>query len=96
MLVEPILKDLDFTGGDGVLAFVNGMGATPLLELYLMYGEVARDPGAAGVQRGALAGRALHHEPGHGRLLGHPAQDGRRAGAPVGRSGQHPGLRWGA
>ena len=46
MLVEPILSDLDFTGGDGVLAFVNGMGATPLLELYLMYGEVARDPGA--------------------------------------------------
>jgi dihydroxyacetone kinase-like protein len=41
MLVEPILADLDFTGGDGVLAFVNGMGATPLLELYLMYGEVA-------------------------------------------------------
>ena len=45
MLVEPILGDLDFTGGDGVLAFVNGMGGTPLLELYLMYGEVARDPG---------------------------------------------------
>ena len=41
MLVEPILKDFDFTGGDGVLAFVNGMGATPPLELYLMYGEVA-------------------------------------------------------
>ena len=41
MLVEPILSDVDFTGGDGVLAFVNGMGATPLLELYLMYSEVA-------------------------------------------------------
>ncbi|HEV7469358.1 MAG TPA: dihydroxyacetone kinase subunit DhaK [Pseudonocardia sp.] len=41
MLVEPILADLDFTGSDGVLAFVNGMGGTPLLELYLMYGEVA-------------------------------------------------------
>ena len=41
MLVEPILGDLDFTGGDGVLVFLNGMGATPLLELYLMYGEVA-------------------------------------------------------
>jgi dihydroxyacetone kinase-like protein len=41
MLVEPVLADLDFTSGDGVLAFVNGMGATPLLELYLMYGEVA-------------------------------------------------------
>ena len=42
-----------------------------------------------GVQRGALAGRALHHQPGHGRLLGHPAQAGRRAAAPVGRPGQH-------
>ena len=31
----------DFTGGDGVLAFVNGMGGTPLIELYLMYNEVA-------------------------------------------------------
>ena len=41
MLVEPVLADLDFTGGDGVLAFVNGLGATPLIELYLMYGEVA-------------------------------------------------------
>jgi dihydroxyacetone kinase-like protein len=41
MLVEPILADLDFTGSDGVLAFVNGMGATPLLELYLMFAEVS-------------------------------------------------------
>jgi phosphoenolpyruvate---glycerone phosphotransferase subunit DhaK len=48
MLVEPVLGDLDFTG-DGVLAFVNGMGATPLLELYLMYGEVAAILEKAGV-----------------------------------------------
>ena len=40
MLVDPILTDLDFTGGDGVICFVNGMGGTPLLELYLMYAEV--------------------------------------------------------
>ena len=39
MLVEPILDDFDFAG-DGVLAFVNGMGGTPLIELYLMYHEV--------------------------------------------------------
>jgi dihydroxyacetone kinase-like protein len=49
MLVEPILADLDFTGGDGVIAFVNGMGGTPLLELYLMYGEVAAILEKAGV-----------------------------------------------
>jgi phosphoenolpyruvate---glycerone phosphotransferase subunit DhaK len=41
LLLQPILDDLDFTGGDGVLAFVNGMGGTPLLELYVMYHEVA-------------------------------------------------------
>lgn len=50
MLVEPILADLDFTGGDGVLAFVNGMGATPLIELYLMYNEVAQLLDKAGVR----------------------------------------------
>jgi dihydroxyacetone kinase-like protein len=42
LLVEPILGDLEFSGGDGVIAFVNGMGATPLIELYLMYNEVAK------------------------------------------------------
>src|SRR3954454_16243017 len=50
LLVAPVLEDLDFTGGDGVLAFVNGMGATPLLELYLMYGEVAKRLDKAGVR----------------------------------------------
>jgi phosphoenolpyruvate---glycerone phosphotransferase subunit DhaK len=49
MLVAPILADLDFTGGDGVIAFVNGMGATPLIELYVMYQEVAALLEKAGV-----------------------------------------------
>lgn len=42
LLVEPILTDLPFQRGDAVIAFVNGMGGTPLLELYLMYNEVNR------------------------------------------------------
>jgi phosphoenolpyruvate---glycerone phosphotransferase subunit DhaK len=49
MLLEPILADFSFTSGTGVIAFVNGMGATPLLELYLMYGEVAAILEKAGV-----------------------------------------------
>jgi phosphoenolpyruvate---glycerone phosphotransferase subunit DhaK len=49
-LLEPILADLDFTGGDGVIAFVNGMGGTPLLELYVMYHEVATILDKAGVR----------------------------------------------
>jgi phosphoenolpyruvate---glycerone phosphotransferase subunit DhaK len=49
MLVEPVLGDLDFTGGDGVLVFLNGMGGSPLIELYLMYAEVAGVLEKAGV-----------------------------------------------
>ncbi len=40
MLAGPILEDLPFKRGDHVLAFVNGMGGTPLIELYLMYNEL--------------------------------------------------------
>ena len=41
-LMGPILEDLPFSSGDRVLAFVNGMGGTPLIELMVMYAEVAR------------------------------------------------------
>jgi len=37
LLMEPILADLPFAAGDDVLLFVNGMGGTPLIELYLVY-----------------------------------------------------------
>jgi dihydroxyacetone kinase-like protein len=50
LLVEPILTDLDFTGEGGVIAFVNGMGGTPLIELYLMYNEVATILDKAGIR----------------------------------------------
>jgi phosphoenolpyruvate---glycerone phosphotransferase subunit DhaK len=40
-LMEPILADLDFTSGP-VIIMLNGMGGTPLIELYLMYGQVAK------------------------------------------------------
>jgi dihydroxyacetone kinase-like protein len=40
-LLTPILDDLPFTSGDRVLAFVNGMGGTPLIELYVVYNKVA-------------------------------------------------------
>jgi phosphoenolpyruvate---glycerone phosphotransferase subunit DhaK len=49
MLLEPVLGDLQVGPGKSVLAFVNGLGATPLLELYLLYGEVAALLDKAGV-----------------------------------------------
>ena len=41
MLAMPIIEDLPFQSGDRVLAFVNGMGGTPLLELYVIYRKLA-------------------------------------------------------
>ena len=49
LLLEPILADLDFAGDEGVILFVNSMGATPPLELYVMYSEVATILEKAGV-----------------------------------------------
>jgi phosphoenolpyruvate---glycerone phosphotransferase subunit DhaK len=41
LLVDPILADLPYAAGDAVIAFVNGLGGTPLIELYVMFAEVA-------------------------------------------------------
>jgi dihydroxyacetone kinase-like protein len=49
LLVEPILADLPFANGDPVIAFVNGLGGTPMIELYLMFNEVQQLLGQHGV-----------------------------------------------
>ena len=51
LMLEPVLADLDFAGDSpGVILFVNGMGATPLIELYVMYAEYAALLDKAGVR----------------------------------------------
>jgi dihydroxyacetone kinase-like protein len=40
-LLSAVLDDGVVSSGDRVLAFVNGMGGTPLLELYVVYNKVA-------------------------------------------------------
>ena len=50
MLVEPVIHDLPYEPGDRVLLFVNGMGGTPLIELYIAYRkahQVAEEHGLA-------------------------------------------------
>ena len=42
MLATPIIEDLPFGSGDSVLALVNGMGGTPLIELYVVFNELAK------------------------------------------------------
>jgi dihydroxyacetone kinase-like protein len=48
--LEAVLSDLEPSEGARVLAFVNGMGGTPQMELYLLYNEVDRQLRAAGLQ----------------------------------------------
>ncbi|HVJ06587.1 MAG TPA: dihydroxyacetone kinase subunit DhaK [Candidatus Saccharimonadales bacterium] len=42
MLMEPILSDLPFKRGESIILFVNGMGGTPLIELYIIYRKAAQ------------------------------------------------------
>lgn len=37
MLMEPIISDIPYKSGEEVLMFVNGLGGTPLVELYIAY-----------------------------------------------------------
>jgi phosphoenolpyruvate---glycerone phosphotransferase subunit DhaK len=48
-LTVPIVEDLPFEQGDNVLAFVNGMGGTPLIELYVVYNDLNRFLGDRGI-----------------------------------------------
>ena len=50
MLATPVLDDLPFKSGDEVLAFVNGMGGTPLIELYVVYNELVKICAGRGVK----------------------------------------------
>jgi dihydroxyacetone kinase-like protein len=42
MLVAPIVSDLGLKSGEQVLALVNGMGGTPLIELYIVFDGLQR------------------------------------------------------
>jgi dihydroxyacetone kinase-like protein len=55
LLMQPILDDLPFEAGKRVLLFVNGMGGTPLVELYVVY----RKAHAIAEERGLRVARNL-------------------------------------
>ena len=50
MLARPIVEDLPFKRGDSCLAFVNSMGGTPLIELYIVYRALSRLLDGVGVR----------------------------------------------
>ncbi len=38
--MEPVLKDLPFSAGDTLAVLINGLGATPREEMYMLYRKV--------------------------------------------------------
>jgi len=54
-MADAILGDLDAPSGSNVLAFVNGLGGTPTIELYVIYNELAKQL----AERGLTATRSL-------------------------------------
>jgi len=54
-MTEAILDDLAPAAGAPLLAFVNGLGGTPLIELYIVYNELAKQL----AERGLTATRSL-------------------------------------
>jgi dihydroxyacetone kinase-like protein len=54
-MAEAILGDLEPAAGTPLLAFVNGLGGTPLMELYLVYNELTKQLD----ERGLAATRSL-------------------------------------
>jgi phosphoenolpyruvate---glycerone phosphotransferase subunit DhaK len=95
-LVTPIVEDLPFSSGDRALAFVNGMGGTPLIELYVVYAELAKLLDGHGLQiERNLIGNYITSLEMQGCSITLVKLDDEMLGywdAPV----NTPGLRWGA
>jgi dihydroxyacetone kinase-like protein len=50
MMAVAVVDDVPYEKGDEVLAFVNGMGGTPLIELYVVYNEVNKFLAGRGIK----------------------------------------------
>jgi dihydroxyacetone kinase-like protein len=50
MMSVAVVEDVPFKSGDKVLAFVNGMGGSPLMELYVVFNEVSKFLKGRGVE----------------------------------------------
>jgi dihydroxyacetone kinase len=50
LMLKAVLPDLPFAAGDRVALLVSGLGATPLMEQYILYGELAQRLEARGIR----------------------------------------------
>lgn len=51
-LLEAVVTDLPFARGDRVALMINGLGGTPISELYLLYGRAHHELASRGIEVG--------------------------------------------
>ena len=49
LMLDTVLPDLPFSPGDKVAVLISGLGATPVMELYILYDHIAEMLGARGI-----------------------------------------------
>ena len=86
--IDAILPTKPLTVGDQTIVMVNGLGGTPLIELYLLFSEVAAALTEPGSNRPQPC-RQLRHQPRHGRCVHHRLPGRRRDAVSVGRTGKN-------
>ena len=50
LMLETVLPDLPFEKGDEVALLLSGLGATPIMELYILYARLAEVLASKGVK----------------------------------------------
>lgn len=50
LMLKVVLPDLPFSSGDRVAVLISGLGATPLMEQYILFGEIAQRLSGQGIQ----------------------------------------------
>ncbi len=88
-MTTAILDDLQPAAGDRLAVMVNGLGATPPEELYIIYRKVHAILSGPGHQRAPRLRRRVCHLDGDGRRVAHALPAGRRAGSPARPPGAH-------
>ena len=81
-LFEAVSTDLPYKAGDEVALMINGMGGTPISELYILYAHAHEQCEKSAPRLAQLRGRILHLAR-DGGLLAHPGQGRRSSEGPV-------------
>ena len=87
-LLDAVVPDLPYESGDRVALMINGLGGTPISELYLLYGIAAQKLADKGVTVASSYVGEYCTSPRDGRRLAHPGEAGRRDRGAAERAGR--------